>query len=212
MKAKVYNLEGKETSQVELADSIFNIAVKPEVVHEVYVAQMNNAREPWADTKNRGEVRGGGRKPWQQKGTGRARHGSIRSPIWKGGGVAFGPLSIRNYKTKTNKKTRRLATRMCLSDKAGQGALWIVEGLTFAEPKTKLFVRLLKALPAKQHSFLVLTPGKDETVLRITKNVPKIQTMRAEDVSVMDLLGKQAIITSLDGIKKIEETFNKQPV
>jgi len=209
MKAKVYNLEGKETSQVELADSIFNVAVKPEVVHEVYVAQTNNTREPWADTKNRGEVRGGGKKPWQQKGTGRARHGSIRSPIWKGGGVAFGPLSVRNYKTKTNKKTRRLATKMCLSDKANQGALWILEKLAFAEPKTKLFAKLLKVLPAKQHSFLVLTAGKDEAILRITKNVPKIQTMRAEDVSVADLLNKQAIITSLDGIKKIEQTLAK---
>ncbi|OGH69427.1 MAG: 50S ribosomal protein L4 [Candidatus Magasanikbacteria bacterium RIFCSPHIGHO2_01_FULL_47_8] len=209
MKAKVYNLEGKETSQVELADSVFNVAVKPEVVHEVFVAQTNNSREPWADTKNRGEVRGGGKKPWQQKGTGRARHGSIRSPIWKGGGVAFGPLSIRNYKTKTNKKTRRLATKMCLSDKANQGALWIVEKLAFTEPKTKLFAKLLKVLPAKQHSFLVLTSGKDETILRITKNVPKIQTMRAEDVSVADLLNKQAVITSLDGIKKIEQTLAK---
>jgi len=209
MKAKVYNLEGKETSQVELADSVFNVAVKPEVVHEVFVAQTNNSREPWAYTKNRGEVRGGGKKPWQQKGTGRARHGSIRSPIWKGGGVAFGPLSIRNYKTKTNKKTRRLATKMCLSDKANQGALWIVEKLAFTEPKTKLFAKLLKVLPAKQHSFLVLTSGKDETILRITKNVPKIQTMRAEDVSVADLLNKQAVITSLDGIKKIEQTLAK---
>src|SRR3990167_4936641 len=186
MKTKVYNWQGKEVSELELADAVFNVPVKRSVVHEVFVAQMNNQREPWADTKNRGEVRGGGKKPWQQKGTGRARHGSIRSPIWKGGGVAFGPLSIRNYKTKTNKKTRRLATKMCLSDKANQGALWIVEKLAFTEPKTKLFAKLLKVLPAKQHSFLVLTSGKDETILRITKNVPKIQTMRAEDVSVAD--------------------------
>ncbi len=118
MKVKVYNLEGKEVKQVELNDAVFNVPVKSSVVHEVFVAQRNNAREPWADTKKRGEVRGGGKKPWQQKGTGRARHGSIRSPIWKGGGVTFGPLSIRNYTTKINKKTRRLATRMCLSDKA----------------------------------------------------------------------------------------------
>ncbi len=209
MKAKVYNLTGKEVADVELSDAIFNIKVKPEVVHEVFVAQTNNTREPWADTKNRGEVRGGGRKPRQQKGTGRARHGSIRSPIWKGGGVAFGPLTDRNYKTKINKKTRRLATKMCFSDKAREGALWVLENFSFAEPKTKFFANLVKSLPAKQHSFLVLTPGKDETILRITKNLPKIQTMRAEDTSVMDLLSKQAIITSIDGIKKIEEVLSK---
>jgi large subunit ribosomal protein L4 len=96
MKVKVYNLEGKETGDMNLSETVFGVKSKPEIVHEVFVALQNNQREPWADTKNRGEVRGGGKKPWQQKGTGRARHGSIRSPIWKGGGVTFGPLSIRN--------------------------------------------------------------------------------------------------------------------
>src|SRR3989344_6795157 len=204
---KLFSTTGSEKGMVDLAPAVFDVAPKIAVVHQVYLAHLANARESWADTKDRSQVSGGGKKPWQQKGTGRARHGSIRSPIWKGGGVAFGPLSSRNYKTKTNKKTRRLATKMCLSDKANQGALWIVEKLAFTEPKTKLFAKLLKVLPAKQHSFLVLTSGKDETILRITKNVPKIQTMRAEDVSVADLLNKQAVITSLDGIKKIEQTL-----
>lgn len=204
MKTKVYNLAGKETTEIELSDAVFGLTVKPSVVHEVFVAQNNNAREPWADTKNRGEVHGGGKKPWQQKGTGRARHGSIRSPIWKGGGVAFGPLSIRNYKSKTNKKTRRLATKMCLSDKAQSGALWVVENFSFSEPKTKVFVALLKALPTKQKTFLVLTAGKDATVLRITGNVPKVTALRAEDVNVVEILNKQAIITSVDGVKKLE--------
>ena len=137
MKTKVYNLEGKETKEMELSDAVFNVKVKPSVVHEVFVAQRNNTREPWADTKNRGEVSGGGKKPWPQKGTGRARHGSIRSPLWKGGGVTFGPLSTRNYKTKINKKTRRVALRMCLTDKLANGALWVVEDFIFANPKTK---------------------------------------------------------------------------
>ena len=147
MKAKVYNLEGKATGEIELSDAIFGVKIKPEIVHQVFTAQMNNRREPWADTKKRGEVRGGGKKPWQQKGTGRARHGSIRSPIWKGGGVTFGPLSVRNYKTKINDKLRRLALKMCLSDKASGAALWVVEDFKFAEPKTKLFANFLKALP-----------------------------------------------------------------
>lgn len=209
MKVKVYNLEGKETKQLELNEEVFNVPVKSEVVHEVFVAQRNNAREPWADTKKRGEVRGGGKKPWQQKGTGRARHGSIRSPIWKGGGVTFGPLSIRNYKTKINKKTRRLAIRMCLTDKVQNGAIWVVENFSFKEPKTKLFAALVKALPVNQKTFLVVTPGKDAAVMRATNNIKSVQTTRAEDLNVVDILNKQAILTTVEGVKKIEEVLSK---
>ena len=205
MKLTVYNLSGKAQSDVTLSDEVFNITVKPEVVHEVFVALRNNTREPWADTKNRGEVRGGGKKPWQQKGTGRARHGSTRSPIWKGGGVAFGPLSDRNYKTKINKKTRRLATKMVLSDKAQTGTLYVVENFDFKEPKTAFFASFIKALPAKQHSFLVLTAGKDAKLLRMTSNLKKIETMRAEDANVAALLSKQAIVTSVEGVKQLEK-------
>jgi large subunit ribosomal protein L4 len=205
MKLTVYNLSGKAQSDVTLSDEVFNITVKPEVVHEVFVALRNNTREPWADTKNRGEVRGGGKKPWQQKGTGRARHGSTRSPIWKGGGVAFGPLSDRNYKTKINKKTRRLATKMVLSDKAQTGTLYVVENFDFKEPKTALFASFIKALPAKQHSFLVLTAGKDAKLMRMTSNLKKIETMRAEDANVAALLSKQAVVTSVEGVKQLEK-------
>lgn len=209
MKLKVYNLAGEESSELELSDAVFGVKIKPAVVHEVFVAQMNNQRESWADTKNRGEVRGGGKKPWQQKGTGRARHGSIRSPIWKGGGVAFGPLTDRNYKTKINKKIRRLAAKMCLSDKTASGALWAVEDFSFAEPKTKLFADLLKALPAKQKTFLVLTAGKDAAVLRMTRNIPRLATVRAEDLNIMDLINKQAIIASVAALKKVEALMQK---
>ncbi len=209
MKVKVYNLEGKEAGEMNLSDSIFGVKVKPEVVHGVFTAQNNNQREPWADTKNRGEVSGGGKKPWPQKGTGRARHGSIRSPIWKGGGVAFGPLSIRNYKEKINKKTKRLALKMCLSDRAQNNALVVLEDFNFSEPKTKVFVNLLKALPVKAKSFLLLTPGKNETVLRMTKNLKSVKTVRAEDVNVMDLLSKAVVLTSKAGVENIEKVFSK---
>ena len=207
MKVKVYNIEGKETGEMNLSDRIFGVKVKPEVVHGVFTAQNNNQREPWADTKNRGEVSGGGKKPWPQKGTGRARHGSIRSPIWKGGGVAFGPLSIRNYKEKINKKTKRLALKMCLSDRVQNNALLVVEDFNFSEPKTKVFVNLLKALPVKAKSFLLLTPGKNETVLRMTKNLKSVKTVRAEDISVMDLLSKAMVLTSKAGVEKLETVF-----
>ena len=206
---KVYNLAGQAVGEQELSAKVFEVKIKPEVVHEVFVAQTNNQRQPWADTKNRGEVSGGGKKPWRQKGTGRARHGSIRSPIWKGGGVAFGPLSIRSYKTKINKKIRKLALKMCLSDKAQRNALILVENFSFAAPKTKLFVQMLKTLPAKQKTFLVLTAGKDEAVLRITKNIKQVKTVRAEDVNVMDLLNRGAVITTPGGINKLTEILNK---
>jgi len=209
MKIKVYNLEGKSTGEMELSDEVFGVKIKPEIIHEVFVAQTNNQRESWADTKKRGEVSGGGKKPWAQKGTGRARHGSIRSPIWKGGGVTFGPLSIRNYKTKINEKIRRLALRMCLSDKVKGGALWVVEDYKFAEPKTKLFVNFLKVLPVSQKTFLVITAGKDENVLKMTRNLKVVKTMRAEDINVAALLSKTGIIASKAGMELIESRFKK---
>ncbi len=209
MKIKVYNLAGKETGEMELSDTVFGVKIKPEMVHQVFVQQTNNQREPWADTKNRGEVQGGGKKPWQQKGTGRARHGSIRSPIWKGGGVAFGPLTDRNYKTKINKKTRQAAIRMCLSDKAQSGNLMIIEDFKFEKPKTQLFASFLKTLPAKLKTFLVLTADKNDEMMRMTKNLKTVQTLRAQDSNVLDLLSKGVILTSKEGVKKMEEVFGK---
>ncbi len=209
MKIKVYNLAGKETGEMELSDTVFGVKIKPELVHQVFVQQTNNQREPWADTKNRGEVSGGGKKPWQQKGTGRARHGSIRSPIWKGGGVAFGPLTDRNYKTKINKKTRQAAIRMCLSDKAQSGNLMVIEDFKFEQPKTQLFASFLKSLPAKLKTFLVLTADKNDDIIRMSKNLKIVKTLRAQDSNVMDLLSKGVILTSKDGIKKMEEVFGK---
>ncbi len=206
MKVKVYNLEGKEIGELSLKKEIFGIKIKPEVVHQVFKSAMNNQREPWADTKSKGEVRGGGKKPWPQKGTGRARHGSIRSPLWRGGGVIFGPRSVRNYKEKINKKMRRLATRMCLADKVKNGAFLVVENFSFSEPKSKLFAAFLSVLP-KSKSYLVLTRGKDENVLRMTRNLKRVKTIRAEDVNVLDLLSKQAVLLSRDAAKNLEETL-----
>ena len=209
MKTKIYNLSGKEVGDIELSEEIFNTKINSEVVHQVYVQQMNNQREPWADTKGKGEVRGGGKKPWQQKGTGRARHGSIRSPIWKGGGVTFGPLTDRNYKTKINKKTKRLAIRMCLTDKAQSGNLLVLENLNFSDAKTKQFAATLKSLPIKSKTFLVLTADKDAAILRMTKNLKNVSVLMAKDSNVLSLLQKGAVVTTVDGVKKIETVFAK---
>ena len=210
MKVKVYNLEGKESKELELNEDIFNVKVKPAVVHEVFVIQSGNQREPWADTKNRGEVRGGGRKPWKQKGTGRARHGSIRSPIWKGGGVTFGPLTVENYSRKINKATRRLATKMCLSDKVANNSLVVSESFDFTEKKTKLFAGWLKKLPNQFKRCLVLTGETEKELYKQTRNLPKVMTMPATDVNVMELVENEAVIVSLDGLKSLEKVLAKK--
>ena len=206
----LYNQEGKEIGKAELTSEIFDVKLNSNLVHQAVVAQTANKRQVLAHTKDRSEVRGGGKKPWQQKGTGRARHGSIRSPIWKGGGVTFGPLTIRNYHTKINKQTRRLAVRMCLSDKVANSVLWILQDFSFAEAKTKMFVNLLKLFPGKSKKFLVLTAGKDEKVMRMTKNLTNIKTVRAEDVNVMDLINWDGVIASQEAVKKLEEVFGKK--
>lgn len=209
MKTTVYNLEGKTTGEIEISDSVFGIKIKPDVVHEVFVALTNNQRESWADTKGKGEVRGGGKKPWQQKGTGRARHGSIRSPIWKGGGITFGPLSVRNYKTKVNKKIKKLATQMCLADRAQHESLLVIEEFNFSEPKTKLFANFIKALPKQFKTVLVLTPGKNEAVMRMTRNLSAVQTSRIADVNVMDILSNAVVLVSKAGVEALEAMFKK---
>ncbi len=210
MKVKVYNLEGNQVGDLELSDDIFAVAIKPEVVHEVFIAQTANQRQPWADTKDRGEVRGGGKKPWAQKGTGRARHGSSRSPLWVGGGVTFGPLSIRNYKKNINKKVRRLALKMCLTDRVLNEGLFVIENFDFSESKTKVFSSFADKLPLKGNKhLLVVTAGKDEKVIRMTKNLAKISTVRAEDLNISDVLNKTNLLISQSAVKKLEENLKK---
>ncbi len=209
MKTVVYNILGKEIGEVDLNKDIFEVAIKPEVVHQVYVSQTGNQRSSIADTKTRGEVRGGGRKPWKQKGTGRARHGSTRSPIWSGGGVTFGPTSERNWKTKINKNTRRLATKMCLTDKAQNNAFYVVEDFSFGESKTKKVAEFLKNLPAKNKNFLLLNDEENKDLLKISRNIKKINTVRAKDVNVLDLLSREAVIISKKGLEQLETILVK---
>ena len=209
MKVDLYTMKGEKAGTIEVSDAIFAHEWNADLVHQAIIAQQANARRPWAHAKGRGEVSGGGKKPWKQKGTGRARHGSIRSPIWKGGGVTFGPLSIRNYKTKINKKIKNLALRMCLSDRAENKSLLVVEDFNFAEPKTKLFTQFMSVLPVKAKSILVLTPGKNEQVLRMTKNIKAVKTVRAEDVNVMDVLANSIVVTNKAGVEKLETVLNK---
>ncbi len=208
LSVKVYNQEGKESGELNLNEKIFGIKPKESVVHQVYVSICANLREPWADTKNKGEVRGGGRKPWKQKGTGRARHGSIRSPIWKGGGITFGPLSTRNYKQKINKSMNQLATLMCLSDKVNDGKLLIVDSLP-TENKTKVLANWLKQLPCVNRKTLLLLSKVDENLNRATRNLQKLFLKKAVDVSVKDLLRNQYVLITKDGLEQLEKRLLK---
>ncbi|OGH64822.1 MAG: 50S ribosomal protein L4 [Candidatus Magasanikbacteria bacterium RIFCSPHIGHO2_01_FULL_41_23] len=201
---KLFSTTGSEKGMVDLAPAVFDVAPKIAVVHQVYLAHLANARESWADTKDRSQVSGGGKKPWKQKGTGRARHGSIRSPIWKGGGVTFGPLSARNYTQKINKKTNTLAVRMCLSDKCAEGKLAVVD--VFPETGKTKNMNLLRAhLPGKSRSLLIVTDGKNEPVLRAAANMKKLAVIRASDVSVVDLLNHQFVVASEAAIRALEK-------
>ncbi len=205
-KAPLYNTDGQTIGEIELKESIFNVDPKPAVVHQVYLALEANAREAWADTKDKSEVRGGGKKPWKQKGTGRARHGSIRSPIWKGGGVTFGPLTIRNYTQKLNKKMKQAAVKMCLTDKIRNGQLIVLEELT-ANGKTKPMAELRQKLPGAGKSTLLVAPELNDMVNRATRNIQKLDMQQAVDVNVVDLLHHQYVITTKAAIDVLEKRF-----
>lgn len=206
-KVSLYNQSGKSTEEIQLNDAVFGVKSKDDVVHQVYVALQANARQPWADTKDKGEVRGGGRKPWKQKGTGRARHGSIRSPLWTGGGVTFGPLKIRNFKQKINKKTNRLAVRMCLSSKVNEEKFIVLDELK-SDGKTKNFIKLREKLPGFKKTTLILLDKKDDMLMRATGNIQKLDVKSAKDVSVVDLLHHQYIILDKKGVSILEKRLS----
>ncbi|MFA4830959.1 MAG: 50S ribosomal protein L4 [Patescibacteria group bacterium] len=207
VKVDVYNVNGEKSGNLELKDDVFGIKPKESVVHQVYIALMSNLRQPWAHVKDRSEVRGGGRKPWKQKGTGRARHGSIRSPLWVGGGVTFGPNANRNFKKKINKKMNRLAVRMCLSDKAKENQFVVLENLP-ADGKTKNAVALRRKLPGAGKTTLLLTEEKNEIILRAINNADKIDASRAQDVNVADLLRHQYVIATKKGVDILEKRLS----
>lgn len=200
----VYNAEGKEAGKIDLNDAVFGVSPNEALVHQVFVAQEANRRQPWAHAKDRSDVRGGGKKPWRQKGTGRARHGSNRSPIWTGGGVTFGPLKDRNYKQKINTKMKRTAVRMCLSDKVTTGQLVVVDGLS-TDGKTKAVAAFRSKLPGAGRSTLMLAPAKDENLNRATRNIPRLDLQQVADVSVADLMTHQFVIITKEGITALEK-------
>jgi large subunit ribosomal protein L4 len=205
-KISLYNQEGKVTGEMQLSDARFGVKVNPAVVHEALVAQQSNRRKSIANTKTRGEVRGGGKKPWKQKGTGRARQGSIRSPQWVGGGITFGPRAERNFALKINKKTKQKALFMALSDKVANDALIGLEAFAPAEPKTKLMAALLTALPVKRSALYVM-PKSNPSLVRMARNLKNVHVVTAQSVNLEDVLHASTVVFEKDAVTAFEKLY-----
>ncbi len=204
-KIDVYNIEGKKVSDIELADSVFGIEPNKKIVHSVLVNYMANQRQGTSNTKTRAEVSGGGRKPWKQKGTGRARQGSIRSPQWFKGGIALGPKP-RDYSYRVNKKERRLAVRSVLSSKVLENNLVVVDSMNFDAIKTKNMVSALNNLKVEGKTLIVL-PEKNENVQKSARNIEGVKTSLVNTINVYDLLKYNKLVLTVDAVKSLEEVY-----
>ena len=204
-KIDVYDIKGKKVSDVELAESVFGIEPNETIVHSVLVNYLANQRQGTQSTKTRAEVRGGGRKPWRQKGTGRARQGSIRAPQWVKGGIALGPKP-RSYKYTVNKKERRLAIKSLLSSKVLEKELTVVDKLELAEIKTKTMVKALADLKVEGKTLIVL-PENNKNVLMSARNIEGVKTITLNNINVFDLLKYNNLVLPLETVKKIEEVY-----
>ena len=204
-KVDVYDIKGKKVSDVELAEAIFGIEPNEAIVHSVLVNYLANQRQGTQSTKTIAEVRGGGRKPWRQKGTGRARQGSIRAPQWVKGGIALGPKP-RSYKYTVNKKERRLAIKSLLSSKVLEKELTVVDKLELAEIKTKTMVKALADLKVEGKTLIVL-PENNKNVLMSARNIEGVKTITLNNINVFDLLKYNNLVLPLETVKKIEEVY-----
>ena len=201
----VYNIEGKKVKQVELKEEIFGIEPNEAVVHSVLVNFLANQRQGTQSTKTRAEVRGGGRKPWRQKGTGRARQGSIRAPQWIKGGIALGPKP-RKYTYKVNKKEKRLAIKSVLSSKVLENQLVVIDELPFKDIKTKQMVSALEKNKVEGKT-LIMLPEKNEAVQKSARNIEGVKTTLVNTINVYDLLKYNKLVITLDTVKKLEEVY-----
>lgn len=204
-KVAIYNINGEQVGDLELADGIFGVEVNKAVMHQAVLAYLANKRAGTASTKTRTEVRGGGRKPWRQKGTGRARHGSIRSPLWTGGGIIFGPHP-RSYRMDMPKKMKRLAIKSALSSKVNDGELIVLDNLQMDAPKTREMVRVLTNLKAGRRVLIVLE-SPSENVIKSARNIPGVKTVNANQLNVYDILNNDNLVITRDAVARVEEVF-----
>ena len=204
-KVDVYNMQGKKVSDVELSEAVFGIEPNENVVHSVLVNYLANQRQGTQSTKTRAEVRGGGKKPWRQKGTGRARQGSIRAPQWIKGGIALGPKP-RSYKYRVNKKEKQLAIKSILSAKVLDNELTVVDKFEVTEPKTKIMSKALTDLKVEGKTLIILA-DKNENVYLSSRNIEGIKTIQLTMINVFDLLNCNKLVLPLDTVKKLEEVY-----
>ena len=203
-KVSVYNIEGKEVDTLELSDAVFGVEVNEHLVHMAVVSQLANKRQGTQSAKTRSEVRGGGRKPWKQKGTGHARQGSTRSPQWTGGGVVFAPVP-RDYSFKLNKKEKRAALKSALTSRVQENKLIVVDELKFDEIKTKNFKAVMDNL--KVNKALVVLGEEDKNVVMSAKNIPTVQTTLTSTINVYDIMKAGTVVLTKDAVAKIEEVY-----
>jgi large subunit ribosomal protein L4 len=202
---KVYDMSGNEISAMTVSDDVFGIKPNRELMHAAVVNYLANQRQGTQSTLTRTEVRGGGKKPWRQKGTGRARHGSSRSPIWRTGGVALGPKP-RSYRYSLNKKVRRIAMKSALSAKVAAAEMLVIDGLKMDEFKTKTMVGMLSALGVDRKALIVLG-GVDAKIIKSASNIPGVMTTQVNTLCVYDILNHDKLIVVKDAVAKIEEVY-----
>lgn len=202
-KVALYNMQGSQVGEIDLKDDVFGQEVNTAVLHQVVKAQLANRRQGTQSALTRAEVRGGGIKPWRQKGTGRARQGSIRSPQWRHGGVVFAPKP-RSYRLDVNRKVRRLAMKSALSSKVRDSEIKVVDTITLAEGKTRLMAEVLKNLGITTKTLLVL-PERDENIERAARNIPFVRTINVNTLSVLDVLDCDTFLLTQGAVKSIEE-------
>lgn len=206
-KVSVLDMNGKEVGDIELSEQVFGITPHQTVLHEAVVMQQASLRRGTHAVKNRSEVRGGGRKPWKQKGTGRARQGSIRSPQWTGGGVVFGPTP-RSYAYKLNKKVRRLAIRSALSSKVLASELVVLDALALEQAKTREMVSVLKNLGAEKKA-LVVTEALENNAVLAARNIPGVKLIQADGLNVLDVLYHDKLILTRGAVNRVEEVLGR---
>ncbi|MFO7288891.1 LSU ribosomal protein L4P [Planifilum fulgidum] len=206
-KVAVYDMNGSQVDEIELSDAVFGIEPHAAVLHDAVVMQLASMRRGTHAVKNRAAVRGGGRKPWRQKGTGRARHGSIRSPLWVGGGVVFGPKP-RSYAYKLPKKVRRLAMKSALSSKVKNDELIVLDDLKMEQPKTREMVKVLGNLKVDRKA-LVVSSTYDENVALSARNIPGVKFVQAEGLNVYDILNHDKLILTRDAVARVEEVWGR---
>jgi len=203
---QVYNQDGKEVSELGLNEAIFGLPWNADLVHQAVRVAFANQRQVLSSTKDRSDVRGGGRKPWRQKGTGRARHGSIRSPLWKGGGVTFGPTSARNFKLSINKKMAKKALLTVLSAKARDSEILILDDLTISTPKTKEMAKVISNFKKVRNGLLVLSKPFED-IKRATRNLPNLEIININNLNILDTLKYQYLIFTKDTVEELTKIY-----